>query len=334
LGTRDRAGRAGADPQGNSFYFILAAVDLHAMVGAWVRLWRLRRPVVAALFWLTVAFFGVFTFSFSGRLNRLDWLFYWADMVALLALAPMLLHFTLKFPERANRWIRTPMGARLLPLLYLPALIMGGARVMAVARIDSHSRLLGVIAALDRVEPLYLGACLSAGWRPRARLGAAGPSRPPPVARIVWGTLIGGAPFAVGYAMPSPSARRPPPDGLLAVPLGLIRFVCAAIVATGCGRGVIVKGAWWHRGRGRDRGPPPPTAVGWSCRRQGSTIIAGSRRWSSCCWRGRQARRAERATGRSPGPLRLPAPWRVRSRPARLDLPRLADRPCAHHETS
>ena len=48
---------------------------------------RLRRPGDQAslhFFWLSVAFFGVFGFSFSGRLDRLDWVFYWGDVVALL----------------------------------------------------------------------------------------------------------------------------------------------------------------------------------------------------------------------------------------------------------
>jgi PAS domain S-box-containing protein len=222
-------------PQGNSFlYFILAAVGIFTlMVGAWVRLRRPGDQSSLHLFWLTVAFFGVFTFSFSGRFDRLDWLFYWADMVALLALAPMLLHFTLVFPERAGRWVRTPLGSRLLPLLYLPALVMGSARVMAVARLDGNSQLLQVVAALDRLEPLYLGACLLGGL---AVLGHALAHARSVTARrqlrwIVWGTLLGGAPFALGYAVPfaagvTPTARM----DLLAVPLGLIPLSFASAI--------------------------------------------------------------------------------------------------------
>ena len=91
-------------PQGNSvLYFVLAAVGIFTlMVGAWVRLRRPGDQSSLHFFWLTVAFFGVFTFSFSGRFDRLDWLFYWADMVAMLALGPLLLHFTLVFPVRSG----------------------------------------------------------------------------------------------------------------------------------------------------------------------------------------------------------------------------------------
>jgi len=227
--------RLAPTPQGNSFlYFILASVGIFTlMVGAWVRLRRPGDQSSLHLFWLTVAFFGVFTFSFSGRFDRLDWLFYWADMVALLALAPMLLHFTLVFPERAGSWARTPLGARLLPLIYLPAVVMGGARVMAVAWLDGNSRLLAVVAALDRLEPLYLGACLLGGLAVLAH--ALAHARSVTARRqlrwIVWGTLLGGAPFALGYAVPfalgvEPTAKM----DLLAVPLGLIPLSFASAI--------------------------------------------------------------------------------------------------------
>jgi PAS domain S-box-containing protein len=222
-------------PQGNSFlYFILASVGVFTlMVGAWVRLRRPGDQSSLHLFWLTVAFYGVFTFSFSGRFDRLDWLFYWADMVALLALAPMLLHFTLVFPERAHSWARTPVGSRLLPLLYLPALVMGATRVMAVARLDAHSSLIAVVAALDRVEPLYLGACLIGGLgvlaHALARVRSVTARRQ--LRWIVWGTLLGGAPFALGYAVPfalgvTPSAKME----LLAIPLGLVPLSFASAI--------------------------------------------------------------------------------------------------------
>jgi hypothetical protein len=67
---------------------------------------RARRPGDQAtlhFFWLSVAFFGVLAFSFSGRLDKVDWAFYWADVVALLLLPPLFLHFALVFPERPHQ---------------------------------------------------------------------------------------------------------------------------------------------------------------------------------------------------------------------------------------
>ena len=64
-------------------YYVLAAVGIFTLlVGAAV---RTRRPFDQAtlhFFWLGVAFFGTFTFSFTGRFDRVDWFFYWADNVA------------------------------------------------------------------------------------------------------------------------------------------------------------------------------------------------------------------------------------------------------------
>ena len=41
-------------------------------------------------------------FSFSGRLDPLDWVFYWGDVVARLLLPPLFVHFALVFPERPD----------------------------------------------------------------------------------------------------------------------------------------------------------------------------------------------------------------------------------------
>ena len=88
-------------PRGSSMYFVLAAVGLFTLlVGASVRLRRPRDQATLHFFWLCVAFFGAFTFSFNGPFDRLDWVFYWGDAVAMALLPPLLLHFTLVFPER------------------------------------------------------------------------------------------------------------------------------------------------------------------------------------------------------------------------------------------
>src|ERR1043166_6433727 len=107
LGTREVIDvRVAPVPSGpGALYYVLAAVGTFTLlVGGAVRLRRPRDPATLHFFWLAVAFFGVFTFSFSGRLDRLDWIFYWADAISMLVLPPMFLHFTLVFPERPRRW--------------------------------------------------------------------------------------------------------------------------------------------------------------------------------------------------------------------------------------
>ena len=109
-------------------YYVLAAVGIFALlVGASVRLRRPENQATLHFFWLSIAFFGVLAFSFSGRLDALDLVFYWGDVVAMLLLPPLFVHFALVFPERPGSWARSEAGRTLLPILYLPALLLFGA---------------------------------------------------------------------------------------------------------------------------------------------------------------------------------------------------------------
>ena len=118
-----------------ALYFALAAVGVFSLlVGASVRLRRPEHQATLHFFWLCIAFFGVLAFSFSGRLDTLDLTFYWADVVSMLMLPPLFLHFALMFPERPGSWARSEAGRTLIPLLYLPALLLGGARVATIIR--------------------------------------------------------------------------------------------------------------------------------------------------------------------------------------------------------
>ncbi len=123
--------------RGNTaLYYVLAAVGIFTLiVGAAVRFRRPGDEATLHFFWVCLAFFGAFTFSFNGRLDRLDWVFYWADAVSILLLPPLFLHFTLVFPERPRSWVRSTMG-RTAAAAAVPAGARPGpaARAVAIAR--------------------------------------------------------------------------------------------------------------------------------------------------------------------------------------------------------
>src|SRR5687768_17594885 len=146
-------------------YFLLAAVGTFTLVvGGAVRLRRPRDPATLHFFWLAVAFFGVFTFSFSGRLDRLDWVFYWADAISVLALPPLFLHFTLVFPERPRRWTGGVTGRAVVVLAYVPAVLLALARVAAIGWSSSDAaQFVRITTALERLEYLYLALCFIGG---------------------------------------------------------------------------------------------------------------------------------------------------------------------------
>ena len=187
-------------------YYALAAVGIFSLiVGAAVRVKRPGNPATLHFFWLSVAFFGVLAFSFSGRLDTLDYIFYWGDVAAMLLLPPLFFHFALVFPDRFDSWIRSDAGRTLLPLIYLPALLLGGARLAMFLRGTPQRDLLGSVAgSIERMEHVYLAASVVAGLlvmiRALRRVRSITARRQ--LRWIMWGTALGGVPFVFGYAVP------------------------------------------------------------------------------------------------------------------------------------
>jgi two-component system NtrC family sensor kinase len=217
-----------------SMYFVLAAVGLFTLlVGAWVRVRRPRDQATLHFFWLCVAFFGAFTFSFNGPFDRLDWTFYWGDAVAMALLPPLLLHFTLVFPERPPWRASLPLPV-LLPIMYLPAVVLGAARIVAIARGNSDGAFLSrALDLLDRAEPAYLFLCAVAAVvvlvRAFGEISSLTGRRQ--LRWIAWGTVLGVGPFALGYALPWAFGLNPPLAlQLTAIPLGLVPLAFASAI--------------------------------------------------------------------------------------------------------
>jgi PAS domain S-box-containing protein len=220
----------------SKLYYLLAGVGIFTLVvGTVVRLRRPGNPATLHFFGLSVAFFAVFAFSAIGRLDRLDWVFYWTNAVGVLFLPPLFLHFTLFFPERPTTWAERRPGSA-WPLIYLPALLLGAVRIVAIARASADPKLFigGVTGWLERIEPLYLSLCLAGGllvvakaFRQVRSLTARRQLR-----WIAWGTGLGALPFAVGYALPFALGVDPSLTLQLSViPLSLIplAFACALL---------------------------------------------------------------------------------------------------------
>jgi len=222
-----------SSPRG--MYFALAAVGIFSLlVGASVRLRRPDHQATLHFFWLTVAFFGAMAFSFTGKLDALDWTFYWGDLTAQLLLPPLFVHFALVFPDRPDAWVRSDAGRTLLPAMYMPAMLLGAVSVVGVVNGASHgemlSRLTGIVQSGQLV---YLAVSLLAGLTIMVRaLREVGPVTARRQLRwIVWGTAIGSVPFALGYALPF-AFGLPPVKGFeySALLLGLVPLAFASAI--------------------------------------------------------------------------------------------------------
>ena len=187
-------------------YFALAAVGVFSLlVGASVRLRRPDHQATLHFFWLTVAFFGVMAFSFTGKLDALDWTFYWGDLTASLLLPPLFLHFALVFPDRPDAWVRSDTGRSLVNAIYLPALLLGGVQVAGVINGARQGEVLTRVSDYVQIAQLvYLAITLVAGLviMVRALRMVRSVTARRQLRWIVWGTALGSVPFVFGYALP------------------------------------------------------------------------------------------------------------------------------------
>ncbi len=218
-----------------ALYFALAAVGVFSLlVGASVRLRRPDHQATLHFFWLTVAFFGVMAFSFTGKLDTLDWTFYWGDLTAQLLLPPLFLHFALVFPDRPDAWVRSESGRPLVPAMYLPALLLGGVSVAGVINGGTHGEVLTRVAAyVQYAQLLYLAITLIAGFviMVRALRVVRSVTARRQLRWIVWGTALGSVPFVFGYALPFAFGLEPLRGfELSALLLGLIPLAFASAI--------------------------------------------------------------------------------------------------------
>ena len=213
-------------------YYSLAVVGIFALlVGASV---KLRRPNDAAtlhFFWLTVAFFGVFAFTHTGEYTGTDWFFYWSNAVAMVLLPPLFLHFALVFPERPQAWMRSDLGRRTVPLLYLPALLLAAGRITAVRWLPGDE-MVRRLAQIENIELAYLSACLLGGLT--LMIQALGRLRSITARRqmrwIVWGSGIGAVPFVTTYAIPFLLGWKVPYGEYSSLLLGCIPLAFASAI--------------------------------------------------------------------------------------------------------
>jgi len=118
--------------------------------------------------------------------------------------------------------------------MYFPAVVLGVARIVAIARGSSEGVFLSrALDLLDRAEPAYLFFCVMAAVAVLIR--AFGEITSLTGRRqlrwIAWGTVLGVGPFALGYAVPWAIGLNPPVAlQLTAIPLGLVPLAFASAI--------------------------------------------------------------------------------------------------------
>jgi PAS domain S-box-containing protein len=199
-------------PRGNvsAFYYLSLAGFFSLAVGTVVLLRRPAERTSLHFYAVCVLFFLVYSVSFTGKLDLADRVLFSVDSLATLFLPVVFLHFCLTFPERRLRAQR----AWIVPALYMPALVIAGAAAASHALLaggEEPEALWGIVATLDRLEPLYFAilftlafAVLLDSYR---RTRGLTPRRQ--VKWLLWGTAAGVFPFLACYALPFALGREP-----------------------------------------------------------------------------------------------------------------------------
>jgi PAS domain S-box-containing protein len=222
-------------PQGNVrlFYYLSLVGFFSLVVGTIVMLRRPPNRAAVHFYAICLLFFLMYSTSYTGKLNFADWTLFWTDHLAVLFLPVVFLHFCLSFPER-----RLAAGrAWLVPVAYLPALLLAGAAVVSQILFVTTAGgdvLWRVTAVVDRWKPLYFSLLFAASflilvdsYRKTRNLTARKQMK-----WLVWGTGAGVVPFFGFYAVPFALGREPKLAMELAgyIPLALIPLAVAYAV--------------------------------------------------------------------------------------------------------
>ncbi len=187
------------EPPDRSMANIFRLIGLvYLAIGIYILLRRWTAPRATHFYLFCLVSFALNALKYTGRLDALDWTTY-AVNIAAEALQPALfLHFALSFPEerigaRRRRW--------LMPLVYLPALIMIGLWVVAIfgwqaTELLKH-HLEQASTAYDAVYYLLAAALFVYNTR-----RASNPLERQQLKWLTRGTLLAILPFTVFYAVP------------------------------------------------------------------------------------------------------------------------------------
>ena len=181
--------------------FLESVGFLYLLIGVFIFLRRWQAKGALHFYTICLASFGVFAFSYTGKLNVFDWGVYWLDAVCLLFLPPLFLHFCLSFPHPKSFLERY---APLKIVLYLPALLLLGIQVLFVFNLLLVEAPLRTRILLDRLHMLNFAGLFVLGTLALAHTYWASTNQ---ILRqqmkwIVMGTVVGTLPFFLVYAVP------------------------------------------------------------------------------------------------------------------------------------
>ncbi len=174
---------------------------LYLAIGIFVLFRGDRRPHAFHFYFICLAAFVVYLFSYTPNLSALDWWVYGLSILAFLLLPALFVHFCLRFP------VDMRIGGSRSSLLYIPVIVLGMARLLwytghlASLGLPRTARSSGII---DRVDLIYFcaGFIVGGALLLKRRIETQDLIVRQQLKWVSYGTLAGVVPFSLIYVLP------------------------------------------------------------------------------------------------------------------------------------
>jgi two-component system NtrC family sensor kinase len=183
---------------------------VYLCIGIYVLFRRWTAPKSTHFYIFCLVSFVLYAFKYTGALDTLDWIVYWANVVATALQPALFLHFAVSFSDNFDAEHRNRLRRRLLSaILYLPGIFLIGLQFAAI-RMWSATELLH--HRLDQIAVGYLAlyyVIAAVVFRFRYRRAESALERQ----QLKWltrGTLMAVTPFTVFYVIPYLADRSVP----------------------------------------------------------------------------------------------------------------------------
>ena len=195
------------EPLDRSLEFGLRVIGLiYLLIGFYVLFRRWGAPRSMHFYLFCLVSFALYALKYTGKLDTLDWIVFWTNVVAEALQPALFLHFALSFPEERFKNLRRRW---LLPLVYAPGAGMLGLWLWSIATREATKLLLDrlnqIATAYDAV--FYVAAAL---LFLRSYSRATTPLLRQQLKWVTRGTLLAVLPFTFFYAVPYLLHLNPP----------------------------------------------------------------------------------------------------------------------------
>src|ERR1700722_3751455 len=195
------------EPLDRSLEFGLRVIGLiYLLIGFYVLFRRWGAPRSMHFYLFCLVSFALYALKYTGKLDPLDWIVFWTNVVAEALQPALFLHFALSFPEERFKNLRRRW---LLPLIYAPGAGMLGLWLWSITTREATKLLLDrlnqIATAYDAV--FYVAAAL---LFLRSYSRATTPLLRQQLKWVTRGTLLAVLPFTFFYAVPYLLHLNPP----------------------------------------------------------------------------------------------------------------------------